>query len=143
MNDPSLPLHDAIVAKLKATPAVAAFVNVRVYDAVPDAALRASSSNGAAWPYLAMGSPQVMPTKYQCVDGAQVFFPVHAWAKGPQSVGVKQLVNAAVAALDEAQLVLAGHRLVIFEIDQVEFVPDPDPEIQHGVMMFRAETEPA
>jgi hypothetical protein len=133
MSDPSLPMQAAIVARLKANGAVSAIVEGRVFDAVP---------TRAAKPYVNLGQPQVIPDKATCVDGAEVSYPVHGWAEGPQSVEIKQLGAAVVAALDEIELTVTGHRLVVFELEQLQYLDDPDGITKHFVAVFRALTEP-
>lgn len=133
MSDPSLELQSAIVAALKANPAVAALVAGRVYDEVP---------SGATKPYVTLGQPQVLPDRADCIDGADVNFPIHGWAAGPQSVIVKRLGKAIAAALDNASLSLSGHRAVLVEVDQIEYLDDPDALTKHAVVSIRVLTEP-
>lgn len=133
MSDPSLPMQAAISAALKGNGAVSAIVSGRVYDAVP---------TDAPKPYINLGQPQVIPAKATCIDGAEVSYPVHGWASGPQSVQIKQLGAAVVAALDEIELTVSGHRLVVFELEQIQYLDDPDGITKHFVAVFRALTEP-
>lgn len=133
MIDPSLALQDALVARLKAAAGVTALVGTKVYDAVPPTAAR---------PYVNVGKPQLLPDKSDCVDGVRAAFPIHGWADGPKSVQIKQLGAAMLAALDEAELAVSGHRVVFCEFEQVQYLDDPDPNVQHVVIVLIIETEP-
>lgn len=143
MIDPTLALHIAIVTALRADTGVRAIVGVppadRIYDAVPDAAVK---------PYIAIGRAQVLPDKAPCIDGADVAFPVHGWANGPETAEIKALGAAILAALDPADgddeplIAVAGHRVIRFEVEQAQYLDDPDPNTQHVAIIFRAHTEP-
>lgn len=133
MSDPSLPMQAALVARLKSFSAVTSIVEQRVYDAVPANAVK---------PYINLGQPQVIPDKAECIDGAEVSYPIHGWAAGPASVQIKQLGAAVLAALDEYALAVSGHRVVVFELEQMQYLDDPDGLTKHFVAVFRALTEP-
>lgn len=133
MIDPTLPMQAAIVARLKAAAPVVAIVGASVYDAVPE---------NAEKPYISLGQPQVIPDKATCLDGAEVSYPVHGWSIGPRSVEIKQLGAAVTGALDEYALAVSGHRVVVFELEQLQYLDDPDGITKHFVAMFRALTEP-
>ncbi len=134
MSDPSLPLQAAIVARLKEFSALTSLVGNRVYDAVP---------TNAAKPYINLDQPQVLPDKASCLDGAEVSYPVHGWSNGPASVEIKRLGAAVVAALDEHDLVVNGHRVVVLELEQLQYLDDPDGITKHFIAIFRVLTEPA
>lgn len=133
MTDPSLAMQAAIVARLKAHSDVSGIVGARVYDAV---------SPNAATPYINLGQPQVLPDKSDCIDGSEVSYPVHGWATGPQSVQIKQLGKAVVDALDDYELQVTGHRMLVFELENLQYLDDPDGITKHFVAVFRALTEP-
>lgn len=137
MSDPSLPMQAAIVARLKAVVAVTAIVgsgaSARIYDDVPMA---------AAKPYISIGQPQILPDKASCLDGAEVSWAIHGWTAGPKSQGVRELAAAILSALDEHDLVVTGHRVILFEHEQTQTLEDPDGLTKHVVCVFRALTEP-
>lgn len=141
MNDPSGELQIAIVAALKAAPAVAGLVGVGIYDAVPDEAARKTYA-GKAWPYVSLGQPQVLPDKADCIDGADVAYTVHGWCEGPKSVEVKNLGGAIAAALDGVEFALPSHRTVNCKIEEIRYLDDPDPLTKHVAVTFRVLTDP-
>jgi hypothetical protein len=134
MSDPSLAMQAALVARLKVASGVSSIVGARVYDAIPSSAVK---------PYINLGQPQVLPDKASCIDGAEVSYPIHGWSTGPASVQIKQLGAAVVAALDEFQLVVNGHNVIVFELEQIQYLNDPDGITNHFVAIFRALTEPS
>lgn len=133
MIDPSLGMQAAIIARLKMDSAVSSIVGSKVYDAIPESAKK---------PYLNLDQPQVLPDKATCLDGAEVSFPIHGWSNGPSSVEVKRLGASVVKALDEYELLVTGHRVVVFELEQLQYLDDPDGITKHFVATFRALTEP-
>lgn len=133
MSDPSLPMQAAIVTRLKAFSSLSAIVGQKIYDAVPTNAVK---------PYINLDQPQVLPDKASCLDGSEISYPIHGWSKGPASVEIKQMGAAVVAALDEHELVVSGHRVVVFELEQLQYLDDPDGITKHFVAIFRALTEP-
>lgn len=133
MIDPTLPLQSAVVTALKADATVAALVSARVYDLPPPAPTK---------PYVTIGEFQMIPDRADCLDGAETAIPVHGWSQTSSTVQVKQLGAAIIAALDEVELSLSGHRTVLFELEQVQYVRDPDGITNHTIVTFRALTEP-
>lgn len=132
-SDPALPLQKAIVAALKAAPAVAAIVNGRIYDGVPTNAVK---------PYVSFGPFQMLPEHADCLDGGESFITLDGWAGGPDTVQAKQLGAAIAVALDEAVLTLDGQRLVGIAIEQTQYLREPDGITAHAVVTLRVLTDP-
>lgn len=134
MADPTLPLQKAMVARLKANSDIVGLVGAKVFDSVPPS---------TAKPYVNMGLPQVLPDKADCVAGAEVMFSVHGWSAGPDTVEVKRIGAAILRALDEAEdMVVDGHHLTVFELEQMDYLNEPDGIVKHVSIVFRALTEP-
>ncbi|TMI98478.1 MAG: DUF3168 domain-containing protein [Alphaproteobacteria bacterium] len=135
MLDPSRPLQDAIIAYLKADAAVRELVGDRIYDAAP---------KGAEFPHASMGGVQVLPDKGDAVDGAEAFFTIDAWSQNAKGFGeVMNVARVIAAALDDAELVLAGGvRLVDLTAESIHTLRDPDGITRHAVINFKALTEP-
>lgn len=133
MIDPTLELQAAIVAALRGAAAVTALVGTRVYDAVkPDAPL----------PYVRLGQPQVLPDRADCIDGAEVVFPVDCFASGPDSVSIKRVAKAVAQTLDGLAPTLTGHRVILFEHEQTQYLEEEGGLVQHANAGFRVLTEP-
>lgn len=131
MSDPSLPLQAALVAALKAAAGVTALVSTRVYDAAPES---------PTFPYVTLGDGQVIPDKADCIDGVEIFAVIDCWSRANGYPEVKRLAAAVVAALDDnpQDLTVAGYNLVIFEIQSVNYMRDPDGQTRHAALTFHA-----
>lgn len=134
MIDPTLEVQSAFVTTLKADADVAAIVAARVYDIPPPSPVK---------PYITIGEIQLLPNKADCLAGAELAVPVHGWSGTTSSVQVKQLGKAIIDALDDpAVLGLLGHRAVICELEQAQYLRDPDGITHHAVIVFHLLTEP-
>lgn len=139
MSEPSLELQGAIRNKLLAASAVTVLVGERIYDSVP----RDGQGNvTAAFPYVTLGEDQVLASLADCYDGADVALTLHAWSRKPGYPEAKKLGNAIAEALHEADLNLSENRLLFLEFEGAQYLRDPDGKTSHGVITFRASTEP-
>ena len=135
MIDPSAELQVAIIAAFKTYSPLKDLIDDKVFDGIP-------GKDKAKKPYVQLGQPQVLPDKADCIDGAEVHITVHGWAEGPQSLEIKKIGKAIAAALDEQELPLEGHRMVVCLHEQTDYVPDPDGITQHVAVTFLIRTEP-
>jgi len=126
-----LEIQGAIVARLKADPAVAALVNGRVYDAVPA---------GAAMPYVTLGPCDSVDDDAECITGLIVAQQIDVWSRGVGFPEAKKIVDAVRAALhgQEAALPLATNAMTYFEHRNSRISRDPDGLTSHGVLSFEA-----
>ena len=128
MSDPSLELQAAIVTALKANAGVAAIVGTRVYDNVPPS---------ATFPYISLGDSQVLPDKADCIDGTEIFFNLDGWSRDNRFPECKTISKAVVAALDDQPLTVTGYTAVVFELDNINYLRDPDGITRHVALSFR------
>lgn len=131
MSDPSLPLQKAIIDALKAASGVTSIVSQRIYDEVPEKV-------SPAFPYITLGPLQVLPDKADCIDGTEAFPQIDAWSRRIGFPEIKQIGAAIIAALDDQPPVVAGFTCVIFEIQSVNYLRDPDGETRHAALTFHA-----
>ena len=131
MSDPSLELQAAVVAKLKASTTVQAVVGnpARVYDRVPP---------DATFPYISLGDFQVLPDKADCIDGTEVYVNIDAWERDKTFPMAKKISKAIVAALDDQALTLTGYDAIVFELNTINYMRDPDGITRHAALSFRA-----
>lgn len=136
MNDPSLELQIALVALLKTPGALPVAVGDRVYDKVP---------LNAAYPYISLGEGQVLPDKADCIDGAEVFVQIDVWSRGENFGEAKTIGKGVIAALDdqEDQISVEGFVVIVFELQSVQYLRDPDGLTRHGAITFRALIQPS
>lgn len=126
MSDPSLPLQAAIVAALKGNSPP---VSQRIYDAIPAAPV---------FPYVSLGTMQVLPDKADCIDGTEVFVQIDAWSRAVGYPEVKAMGAAIVAALDDREMTVTGFTCVVFELQSVNYLRDPDGLTSHAALTFHA-----
>lgn len=131
ITDPSLALQGAIVTALKNAAGITS-LSAGVHDAVPAS---------AAFPYITLGEPQVLPLRADCFDSVATVFPVHGWSRKNGAAEIKRLGAAIAAALDGNEFALTGHRVVICDVIQIEYLDDPDGLTKHVVVMLRVVTE--
>lgn len=135
MSDPSLPIQGAFVDRLKSGGVLPAVVGGRVLDRVPADTLL---------PYVTVGEGIVMPDKFECVNGSESFPVVSCYSNKPGYPEVKEIAAAVIAALDEYEaLVIAGHRLIAIEREDVRYRRDSDGLVSIADITFRVVTEPA
>lgn len=134
MSDPSYELQVALVATLKGAGALPVGVGGRVYDRVPP---------DAPFPYVSFGPSQVLPDKAGCIDGAEVIVQIDAWSRKVGYGEVKTIGAAVVAALDDQPLAVAGFDVVVFELQSVNYLADPDGLTRHAAITFRSLIVPA
>lgn len=106
MRDSSAAVHDALIAFLRANASVTALVGQRTYDRPPQ---------NVTFPYIALGKSRTDRFRVSGAngDGVTIYCEVHIWSR-PTAGGKYECdaIKAAVAnALDNAALVVAGHKL--------------------------------
>jgi hypothetical protein len=133
MSDPSLELQKRLVAALKALAMTE--VGDRIYDRVPEA---------AAFPYLSIGDCQVLPDKAGCIDGSEVFLQIDAWSRATNYGETKTIAKQIVARLDDAEdLNVDGYDVIVFELQGVQHLRDPDGMTRHAAITFRTLVQPS
>lgn len=130
----SLELQKAIVARLKADAGVTTLATGGVHDQPP---------SGVTFPYVSIGPDQVIPDRADCYDGSEVVLQVDVWSREVGFPEAKRIAEAVRAALTDAPLALAGHRLVDIAFVESRTLRDPDGLTSHAALTFRALTEPA
>lgn len=130
MSDPSLELQHAIMVALKAPGALPAAVGDRVYDQVPSAA-------SATFPYVTFGAGQVLPDKAGCIDGVEAFLQIDVWSRKVGFVEAKTITKAVIVKLDDQPLTVAGFDVIVFELQSIDYLRDPDGLTRHAAITFR------
>lgn len=128
MSDPSLELQAALVGALKASPDVQAIVGARVYYNPPAT---------PTFPYISIGTSQVLPDKADCIDGTEVFINIDGWSRNLSFPETKQIGKAVIVALDDQDLVVSGYLTVVCEISNTNYMDDPDGITEHVALSFR------
>ena len=129
MSSAELALQGAINFILRNDGGVAALVEVRVYDPVPD---------GAAFPYISFGPSQDVRQDADCFSGLEVFQQVDVWSRSRGFAECKRIEAAVIAALHGVEATKDGLRFDI-EHRTTNTFRDGDGLTAHGALSFRAE----
>lgn len=133
-KDTSLPLRQAVITTLRTDSDLTALVpSERVYGM--------STPATTEWPFSRYGSPDSLPFRGQCIDGATITFSVHSFSKAEFEDECAQINAAVSAALDRKTLELdspvGAKAHVTWRGSQI--VPDPtEASAWHGINRFEA-----
>ncbi|WP_279477823.1 DUF3168 domain-containing protein [Aureimonas sp. SK2] len=134
MAHPSAELQTTIVSTLTGDPALLARLGgPKVFDRVPER---------AAFPYLTLGRTAVVDWSTGTEDGAEHILTLHVWAKGGSKQDTYEIMDLVSNKLHDQALPLNGHRLVNLQLQFAEARQEPDSPAYHGILRFRAVTEP-
>lgn len=132
MSDPSLEIQQAIIATLSGN--VGEAVGDRVYDEPPV---------NPVFPYITLGDCQVLPDKSECIDGAIAYPIVHVWSQDPGFTETKTITKAVLALLDDQPMTIPGFDVIVFEVEDIHYLRDPDGLSRHAPITFHAIITPA
>jgi Protein of unknown function (DUF3168) len=134
MPSSALALQKSIFATLTASSLVlAALGAARIHDQVPQPAL---------FPYVTFGQSSVRDRDSSFEPSDEHIITLHVWSRAQGRSETHTVIDAIRAALHDQPLALAGHRLINLRHEFSEARRDPDGETLHGIVRFRAVTEP-
>jgi len=107
---------------------------VRVYDDAPQAAI---------YPFITLGQSVIRDWSTGTEDGAEHLLTLHVWSRAGGKKQVHDIIEAIKATLHDQPLTLVDHELVNLRHEFSEARPDPDGDTYHGIVRYRAVTEPA
>ena len=107
---------------------------VRVYDDAPQAAV---------YPFITLGQSVIRDWSTGTEDGAEHSLTLHIWSRSGGKKQVLEIIEAIKAVLHDQPLALPDHRLVNLRHELSEARLDPDGDTFHGIVRYRAVTEPA
>jgi hypothetical protein len=135
MASPGWDLQKAVYAALSGDAALTALLGEGgVHDAAPP---------DAAFPYVVIDQMQVRDWSTGTEEGAEHILTLHVWSRHAGKREAYEIADAVRAVLDTAFLTLEDHRLINLRHQYSELKRDEDGETHHGVLRFRAVTEPA
>lgn len=135
MIDPSLPVQGALVTTLKADAGVIAKFGspARIYDRVP-------TTNGIIpanlYPFASLGAAQVINGGNGCGDQAEVFWPLDVWSQVVGYPEVRQCA-AAICAVLTTDLTVPGFRVVVQDIEDINYRREPDGLTSRAIIGLR------
>lgn len=134
MPSSSWALQQAIHAAVAADSGIAALIGPpRLFDDVPQ---------GTPYPYLTLGQSAVRDWSTASDTGDEHTLTLHVWSRAGGRRETHEIMGALRAALHDRPLALAGHRLINLRHQISEARREPDGDTYHGIVRFRAVTEP-
>lgn len=134
MTSAAWALQKSVFVTISASPGVTGLLGgARIYDDVP---------RGADYPYLTFGQSSVRDWSTDGDVGCEHIFTLHVWSQAEGRAQAHEIMGALKAALHDQALTLDGHRLVNLRHEFSEARREPDGETYHGVVRYRAVTEP-
>ena len=97
----------------------------------------------SAYPYVVIGEATARDFDCKSSDGMEQTLTIHTWSRYRGLKETKQIMAEIVNALDQANLSIAGHSLVLLRFEFSATFLDPDGLTRHGVQRFRAITQQA
>lgn len=127
----SAALQIALIAHLKADPAVSGHLGERIFDNAPV---------GASYPYLTLGPAQEIDDSADCVDGSECYQQLDIWTQeGGSQLSAKTICGAVRRSIRHSGLELADpYALVLVDVTNWSVIGDPDEKVAHGIVTVRA-----
>ena len=94
------------------------------------------------FPFVTIGEIRTNDWSTQTAKGHEHFLTIHSWSRAKGRKEVQAIMTILDGLLDGAALVLKDHALVNFSLVFWDARRDRDGETYHGLMRFRAVTEP-
>lgn len=136
MTGPVLALRGAILTAAQADPDLAALMGgqVRLYDEPPRAAEPV---------YAVFGAASARDQSTSSGRAHEQDLALVVWARAGSARSALRVADRLAALLDDAALVLAGHRLVNLQVTALETDRDQDSNLARATLRLRAVTEVA
>lgn len=99
-------------------------------------------ARGAAFPFITLGQSVVRDWSTGTEDGAEHDLTLHVWSRAGGKKQVHEILEAIRAVLHDQPLMLADHHLINLRHEFCEARLDPDGDTFHGIVRYRAVTEP-
>lgn len=135
MTIASLALRQSLHAGLAGhAPLAAVLGGPKVFDEAPRA---------AEFPYVTLGDAQVADWSTGTSTGQEHSLVLHIWSRQGGQAEAHVIAGEVIAALEDMPLDPAGHRLVNLRFATADIRREADGRTWHGLVRFRAVTEPA
>jgi uncharacterized protein DUF3168 len=105
----------------------------RIYDDAPQA---------APYPFVTLGQSMIRDWSTGTEDGAEHSLTLHVWSRSSGKKQVHEIIEAIKEVLHDQPLTLADHHLINLRHELSEARLDPDGDTFHGIVRYRAVTEP-
>ena len=112
---------------------VAALGGSKIFDHAPA---------GVSFPYITFGRTGIYDWSTGTESGTEQLFTLHIWSKAKGKKEAIEIMEEARMVLHDQSLPLDGHALVNLRLEYSEIRFDDDQSVYHGLLRFRAVTEP-
>lgn len=134
MSSASWSLQQAVYAALSGNAGLTALLGAeRIYDDTPQT---------APYPYITLGQTSSRDWGAGSEDGEEHTLTLHVWSQEGGRGEAQRIMGAIRDVLHDRALTLAGHRLVNLRHELSDARRDPDGATIHGLVRYRAVTEP-
>ena len=134
MTAASWALQRSIYQALANAPALTARLGgARIYSKAPQ---------GEALPYITLGQTATLDWSTGTELGTEHDLTLHVWTSADSAEEVHEIMDAVKTLLHDRPLSLDDHYLVNLRHEFAEARIDPDGETMHGIVRYRAVTEP-
>ncbi|WP_269932235.1 DUF3168 domain-containing protein [Aminobacter sp. HY435] len=134
MTAPAAELQKAVFAALCGDPSLVAMLGgPKIHDQAPA---------NVVFPYLTFGRTSVYDWSTDTESGTEQLFSIHVWSKAQGKRETLEIMEAVRVLLDDARLDLGSQHLVSMRLEFSEARFDDRLTVHHGVLRFRAVTEP-
>lgn len=134
MTSAAMELQKAVFAVLSADAGLLGKLGEpRIYDHAPAR---------AEFPYLTFGRSTVRDWSTDSEEGREHLLTIHVWSKARGRGETLELLDMVRSALADVEPALDGHHLVNLRAEFEEARFDDDFGVYHGLLRFRAVTEP-
>ena len=106
----------------------------QVFDDAPQA---------TGFPFVTLGATTERDWSTATEDGAEHIVTLHVWSRKAGRKEAREIMEAMKGVLHDRPLAVDGHRLVNLRHEFSEARRDADGETYHGIVRYRAVTEPA
>jgi mRNA-degrading endonuclease YafQ of YafQ-DinJ toxin-antitoxin module len=97
----------------------------------------------AEFPYITLGQTVNLDWSTGTEDGNEHSLTLHVWSRADSAIEVHEIIQVIRMLLHNQPLSLEDHFLVNMRHEFTEARIDPDGETMHGIVRYRAVTEPA
>ncbi len=117
--------NDAVLTSLLGGP--------KIYDDVPQ---------NPSYPYVTLGQSLARDWSTGSEDGQEHIITLHVWSLSGGKKEAHEIIAAVQDILHDAPLIVTDHNLVNLRQEFSDTRRDPDGEHYHGIVRYRAVTEP-
>jgi hypothetical protein len=134
MTAASWALQRSIYQTLSGSPELTSLLGGdRIYSNAPQA---------AALPYISLGQTVNLDWSTGTEDGMEHSLTLHVWSRADSAAEVHEIIQVIRTLLHDKPLLLDDRYLVNLRHEFTEARRDPDGETMHGIVRYRAVTEP-